>query len=135
MKILGLILLFLTSCISCNYDIKDLQKKVLSYEELPGEVKKHLSEKSSYDPTIEMLLIINSDDSSNYRLERIKTIVGPWTAYFKLIDVKKGIVYKIDRSTPDPYIIYNYKLFIPNSYNIFSGNDFETCMYTEYGLK
>ena len=135
MRILFLTLLFLTSCTSFKCDIKDLQQKKVSSEQLPNKVKDYLYRVSLYDSTFEIMRVVNTEDSCNYRLEYINTIIGPWTAYIKLTDISNNMVYKIAPETPGPFIIFNHELFIPDRYNIFIGNNFETCMYTVYELR
>lgn len=136
-------------CSSCNYNIKKLPHKSVSYDELPDSVKSVLFAraftKSAFTTTIvddtiitingvyESLLPVNPTDTSIYCLENIE--FGPWTIYSKLIDKKKNVSYRIPREEPEPFIIYGKKLYIPNEYNILSGEGIYETMYTEYELK
>ena len=51
-------------------------------------------------------MVADSIDVKRYHVEGIKTIVGPWIAFFVLSDDKKEKAYRIDRELATPYIIY-----------------------------
>lgn len=91
----------------------------------------------NFDITEDYILFVNESDSSNFKAERVGTIVGPesWISYVKLTDVKNNIVYKIDRNVPTPYIIYKNKLYIPDRYNVLCSDDAKEAIYSEYELK
>lgn len=129
-----IVVFFLVGCIGFDYDYRISLKscKELRYSELPIKVQKYLIGKDmdSYAGFEMMLVIDNNKD--RYRDEAVET--GPWIAYMKVVDTQKNIVYRIETSTPSPYIIYNEKLYIPNKYNLRSYNCREM-MYYEYELK
>ena len=87
------------------------------------------------DPSLKNLLVVDSTEVDRYHIEDIKTITGPWIAFLKLTDDKEKYVYRIDRDLASPYIIYADKLYIPDRYNLFCGEDFRNAVYTEYQLK
>jgi hypothetical protein len=55
--------------------------------------------------------------------------------YTKIVDFKNNIVYRIERTTSEPYIIYKNKLYIPDRYNILGREDAKETVYSEYELK
>lgn len=121
---------------SCNYRLWMLKNKELTYKELPMEVKKCLANKlESFDITDSYILFVNESDSSNYKAESVGYIWGPqsWIAYIKLIDIKKNIVYRINRDVSEPYIIFENRLYIPKEYNI--RWNYDKILYNEYELK
>lgn len=121
---------------SCDYRLWMLKKETLAYKELPMEVKKCLVEKlDSFDITSNYILYVNDSDSSNYEAESVGTFWGPqsWIAYIKLTDVRKNIVYRINRDASGPYIIFENKLYIPKEYNI--RWTYDKILYDEYILK
>lgn len=106
---------------SCDYRLWMLKKETLAYKELPEEIKKCLSDKlDSFDIYNSIILFVNESDSSNFKAESVSTILGPesWIAYIKIIDIRKNIVYRINREASEPYILFENKLYIPNEYNI-----------------
>lgn len=140
-KMKYLYFLTLLCVVSCSfrydYKIEELQHKSLSYSELPECVRTVLSVASLCNTSAKDLLFVNPTDSLYFRFEIIKTITGPWIDYCKLTDIDKGIAYRIRYNSPLPCIIYKKqkKMYIPERYNIFSGSNYETCMYTEYEMK
>ena len=115
-----------------------LKKETLTYKELPVDVKKSLENKlENFDITKDYILFVNESDSSNYKAERVGILWGPksWVSHIKLTDVRKNIVYKIDRKVPEPYIIYNNKLYILDQYNVRSSDDAKEAIYSKYELK
>lgn len=142
MKRIFTLLLFLTLVLfiihSCDYRLWMLKKETLTYKELPVDVKKSLENKlENFDITKDYILFVNESDSSNYKAERVGILWGPksWVSHIKLTDVRKNIVYKIDRKVPEPYIIYNNKLYILDRYNVRSSDDAKEAIYSKYELK
>ncbi len=133
--IIAFILVFICSCKNYDYDIEDMRSEQVSFAKLPLTLKKYLSMVPPCDPKIGMYLCVNVSDSSRFFTEPEPTIIGPWISYEKLIDKKNNIIYKIATGTPSPYIIFRNKVYIPNEYNIFCGEDFREAMYTVYQLK
>jgi hypothetical protein len=85
---------------------------------------------------IDEILFVDSIDSSIYHLESVE--MGPWTDYYKLIDINKEITYRIEYSYYHPYIIWKNKLYIPyipDRFEIYKSEHFKMAKYTEYELK
>ena len=116
MKYLLLIsVFFFVCCTSYDYKIERMPYIELSYEELP--------------------VLIDSNDSATYQLEYVETLFGPWELCKKLINVKKNIVYRIERGTPSPYIVHKEKLYVPDEFIYFVDEDYRVAKYNEYTLK
>lgn len=120
---------------SCDYRLWMLRNRELTFSELPPEVQTRLSNIPSCDPSIGMFLPINEKDSLNYSLTSVKTFIGPWIKYNKLTDLNKKVVYRIERAAPNPYILFENKLYIPDRYNILCSTNRYKAIYTEYDLK
>ncbi len=135
-KILSFILMIIT-LVGCSYDynINKLEQEKLEYSRLPLKLQKFMHSIPEYNPYQKDILIVDSIDVNRYHVEEIKTIVGPWIAFFVLLDDKKENTYRIDRELATPYIIYADKLYIPDRYNIFYEEDFRNAIYTVYQLK
>lgn len=135
-KILSFILMIIT-LVGCSYDynINKLAQEKLEYSRLPLKLQKFMYSIPEYNPYQKDILIVDSIDVNRYHVEEIKTIVGPWIAFFVLLDDKKENTYRIDRELATPYIIYADKLYIPDRYNIFCEEDFRNAIYTVYQLK
>ena len=117
---------------SCDYRFWMLKSKKLTFNELPFEVKNYLENPTT---TTDLMICISLQDTLIYRLETVKTIIGPWVAYKRLIDRKKNVSYRISQTAATPYIIFQNKLYIPDRwYILYEGNAFEA-KYTEYELK
>lgn len=83
-----------------------------------------------------MILELPKGRKPNYRLETVKTWIGPWVSHEKLINIKTNVSYKIDQGVPSPYIIYENKLYVPSKYNMFTTiDDLYTLGFTQYDLK
>lgn len=120
--LLTILILFLTSCaVDYDYDyrINELFHQELSYKDLPKDVKLLFHAASFGSTKKDRLLFVDSIDISIFHLTATKTILGPWIAYFKLIDNKKQISYRIEYSFPFPYVIYQNKLYIPERAEIY----------------
>lgn len=125
---------------SCtNYDCKitELKHENLKFVDLPVAVKEFLIQPPEFDnENPSPLILINSKESDRYFLETVKTWIGPWVDYMKLIDTKNKVSYRINRSVPEPFFIYENKLYIPNRYNIVVVNkNIEQVEFTCYVLK
>lgn len=130
-------ILMITTLVGCSYDynINKLEQEKLEYSRLPLKLQKFMYSIPEYNPYQKDILIVDSIDVNRYHVEEIKTIVGPWIAFFVLLDDKKENTYRIDRELATPYIIYADKLYIPDRYNIFCEEDFKNAIYTVYQLK
>lgn len=115
----------------CDYTIEKLPKNRISFKELPDSVKTFIIKNFS---TTHKIIIVKRTECLDYRLVIVKFIITPWTDSYRLIDMKKNIIYKIDYSKPRPYILYNNNLYIPNVY-INDTSDYYKAKFVEYQLK
>ena len=115
----------------CDYTIEKLPKNRISFKELPDSVKTFIIKNSgrAHD-----MIIVNRNECLDYRLVTVKFIIDQWIDSYRLIDMKKNIIYKIDYSKPYPYILYNNNLYIPNVY-INDSSDYYKAKFVEYQLK
>ena len=125
----------LLCCISCTYNIKYLKHRELRFKELPSRVREKISSIPECDNSIDMVLFVDDTDSVNYRYETVETIIGPWMLYYRITDSNTGISYRIERGEPTPYVVYSHKLYIPDTYDFFCGEDYRKVKFTEYELK
>lgn len=131
----------LTSCSSYDYNVSKLERSEVSFLDLPNEVQSFFNDPSKYKfhSKIEENLGIRQIvclDVDNFEVKTIKTIIGPWVSYEKLIDTKNNISYKINYEIPWPYVIYKNKLYLTDKYNIFTTvEDFSKLKWNCYNLK
>jgi len=123
------------SCSSYDYKVSSLPSKELSYQELPKEVRLRLSSIKPCDPSTGALLVVDSIDSLRFSLEEVATITGPWISFIKLMDNKKRLAYRIERDIPEPYIIFDGALYIPDRYNILYSDETQKAKYIRYQLR
>lgn len=126
-----------TSCSGYDFKISELKQEKLRFSDLPIAVQEFLIHPPEFDnKNTSPLILINSKDSDRYVLETVNTRVGPWTDYFKLLDVRNKFSYKINQGTANPFFIYENKLYIPNRYGIVVVNEnLEEVEFTCYLLK
>lgn len=129
------VLLVLCGCNSYDYKVSSLPSKELSYQELPKEVRLCLSSIKPCDPSTGALLVVDSIDSLRYSLEEVATITRPWISFIKLMDNKKRLAYRIERDVPEPYIILDGALYIPDRYNILGSDEIQRAKYIRYQLR
>ena len=129
------VLLVLCGCSSYDYKVSSLPSKELSYLELPKEVRLRLSSIKPCDPSTGALLVVDSIDSLRYSLEEVATITRPWISFIKLMDNKKRLAYRIERDVPEPYIILDGALYIPDRYNILYSDETQKAKYIRYLLR
>jgi putative response regulator len=70
-----------------------------------------------------------------YSLEEVAAITGPWISFIKLMDNKKRLAYRIERDVPEPYIILDDALYIPDRYNILYSDETQKAKYIRYQLR
>lgn len=128
-------LLVFCGCSSYDYKVSSLPSIELSYQELPKEVRLRLSSIKPCDPSTGALLVVDSIDSLRYSLEEVATITGPWISFIKLMDNKKRLAYRIERDVPEPYIIFDGALYIPDRYNILYSDETQRAKYIKYQLR
>ena len=129
------LLLVFCGCSSYDYKVSSLPSIELSYQELPKEVRLRLSSIKPCAPSTGALLVVDSIDSLRYSLEEVATITGPWISFIKLMDNKKRLAYRIDRDVPEPYIIFDGALYIPDRYNILYSDETQKAKFIRYQLR
>ena len=130
-------ILFFNSCRNFDFKISELKYEKLKFSDLPVAVKEFLLQPPDFNnENPSSLVLINSKESDRYVLEIVNTRVGPWVDYMKLIDTTKKVSYKINQGVPNPFFVYENKLYIPNRYNIVVVNkNIEQVEFTCYVLK
>ncbi len=130
-----LVVLFCFACSSCDYNISNLQSKTIKFNDLPQEVSAFYKSLGNIESRkMETRQLACLDDSSRYEITRI--LIGPWTAYIKLVDLNQNLSYHIERGLPRPYVIFKNKLYIPNEFYTFIFiEDYAPLEFTAYTLK
>ncbi len=133
--ILLITVLLFSSCGKNN--INALTHTKVDFKSLPAEIKEYLRNPTEAQKDIQtMLLELPKGSKPNYRLETVKTWIGPWVAYEELIDINKNVSYKIDQGLPSPYIVFDDKLYVSDKHNIFTTvDDLDSVEFTCYELK
>ncbi len=132
-----LMILSLSGCNKNYYKLDELKHEKIKFNDLPKDIKIYLKDQGDYQLDIQsMLIVLPINKKTNYSLETINTLIGPWVSYEKLLDKEKNLFYKIDQGIPSPYIIFENKLYIPNMFNIYTTvNDLNEVEFTCYFLK
>ena len=113
------IALGIIGCSEVNIDT--LIHEELSFHELPSEVIECIEHPNDFvEERNSSLIELPKDTARRYKVESVKTWIGPWTSYLKLIDTKTNTYYEIDQGTPSPFLIYKDKLYIPNDFGVFT---------------
>ena len=137
MRYWNFLIIVLLFC-SCNgQNINTLESEKVNFEDLPEEITHYLKNPTDFQDDLQnMLLELPKGKESEYKLETVKTWIGPWVAHEKLINIKNNTSYKIDQGVPSPYIVFKNKLYIPDRYNIFTiVDDLSLVEFTRYELK
>ncbi|MBT0813140.1 hypothetical protein KIH41_17765 [Litoribacter ruber] len=129
------IVISLSSCFDSN--INTLEHERVKFKNLPNEVIHYLRNPDDYhDGILYMLIELPKGKKNNYRLETVKTWIGPWESHKKLINIKTNVYYKIDQGVPRPYIVFENNLYVPDRYNIFTTvDDLNSLEFIRYELK
>jgi len=146
MRTIVISMIFLTLLCSCSinsYNISDLESKTIDYSDLPTEIQRFISKPSDKHKqfTSEGLYIgikpMICLDSCDFSFETVRSLfVKAWVDYYKMIDLKNGKSYKIDYGNPQPFIVFNNTLYIPQEYNICIGTlDTTNLKFIAYKLK
>ena len=130
-----IIVIFFSSCKGQN--ISTLKHEKVKFKDLPIEIVRCIKNPNDFqEERNNMVIELPKGKDPEYKVENVKTWIGPWVSYVKLINIKKDIYYKIDREVPYPYIVFENKLYVPDRYNIFTTvNDLESLKFTRYELK
>lgn len=122
----------------CNgQNINALKSEKVNFKDLPEEITNYLKNPTNLQDDIQtMLLELPKGKEKEYKLETVKTWIGPWVSHERLINIKNNTFYKIDQGVPSPYIIFENKLYISDRYNIFTTvEDLNSIEFTRYELK
>lgn len=132
-----LLILSLGGCSKSYYELSALKHYKVNFNDLPQDVIKYLKNTSKYEiDNQNMLVELSKSKKTNYSLETVNTFIGPWVSYEKLIDKEKNIFYKIEQGVPDPYIVFENKLYIPDRFNILTNvEEMNKVEFTCYILK
>lgn len=130
-----IIVMFFSSCNGQN--INTLKHEKVKFKDLPIEIVKCIKNPNDFqEERNNMLIELPKGKNVDYKVENVKTWIGPWVSYVKLIDIKNNTSYKIDRGVPSPYIVFENKLYVPDRYNIFTTvDDLNSIEFTRYELK
>jgi hypothetical protein len=123
---------------SCNgQNISTLKHEKVKFKDLPFEIINCIKNPNDFqEERNNMLIELPKGTNPEYRVENVKTWTGPWVSYVKLIDIKTNVYYKIDQGVPNPYFIFENKLYIADRYGIFTSvKDYPTLEFTCYTLK
>jgi hypothetical protein len=127
----------LSGCSKSYHELSSLKHYTVNFNDLPEDVIMYLKNPSEYETDFQNMLVeLPKSKKVNYSLETVNTLIGPWVLYEKLIDKEKNIYYKIKQGVPDPYIVFENKLYIPDRFNILTTvDDFSKVEFTCYTLK
>lgn len=122
-KILLVVIAFLLfGCETNGYKLSKLKREITKFNNLPIEVKQYFYNPEAYKKVdSSVLTFINLDILSRYKIKSVQTNL-PWIYKQILVDIRKNISYEIETETPDPFIIFNNKLYSPNSFNLYTLN-------------
>jgi hypothetical protein len=123
---------------SCNgQNISTLRHEKLKFKDLPFEIINCIKNPNDFqEERNNMVIELPKSAKPKYKVETVETWIGPWVSYVKLIDIKTNVYYKINQGVPDPYFIFENKLYIPDRYNIFTTmDDLNKMEFTCYFLK
>ena len=137
MRYLNFLIIALLFC-GCNgQNINSLKSEKVNFKDLPEEITHYLKNPTDIQNDIQtMLLELPKGKENEYKLETVRTWIGPWVSHERLINIKNNTFYKINQGVPSPYIIFENKLYIPDRYNIFTTvDDLELLVFTRYELK
>jgi len=132
-----LLLIISSSCSNYDYKLSQLNKKTLTWAELPVKVREFYKDASNYgnkNPSLVEFACLECEEK--YEIKTIPTKIGPWVDYTELKNKKKVVRYKIDQGTPFPYLVYNDQLYLVNKFNLFTNlEDITKIEVTRYDLK
>ena len=134
----GVFILFLIAISSCgDPNINTLKHEKVSFDDLPIEIKNCIQNPIDFqEERNSMLVQLPKGKKADYKVESVKTWIGPWVSYVKLIKIENNTSHKIERSTPNPFIVYENKLYVPDSYGFFTTrDDLSKLGFTRYDLK
>jgi hypothetical protein len=125
-------LLLASLCMSCRESVSltEINRQVLSYQELPD--------------TVVMLFTNKSEMNSNsgeirYPVGRISyrlTVkeMGPFTDHFEITDSNNEFELEISYDKPLPFVIYKSTLYIADRYNVYNKQAAVNARFEKYPL-
>lgn len=107
-------ILVFNSFTSYDFKISDLKHEKLKFLKLPIEFQNFLNQPPQFEDEAPIsLFIINSKERDRYLFEvKINKVVSSWFDNLLLAVSKKKIRYRINQGVPDPFIIFENKLYI-----------------------
>ena len=125
-------------CSSYDFKITELKQEKIKFSDLPLAVREFLIRPPEFDnENPNSLIVVNSQEADRYVSEVIfNKWVSSWVDYVKLLDTKSKISYRINQGVPDPYIVFDNKLYIADRFNILTTvDDLNQVEFTCYVLK
>lgn len=126
------------SCSNSDFKITELKHYKLKFSDLPVTIREFLIQLPEFDKgNPSSLIVVNSREADRYVSEVIfNKWVSSWVDYVKLVDTRSKISYRINQGVPDPYIVFDNKLYIPDRFNILTTvDDLSKVEFTCYVLK
>jgi hypothetical protein len=102
---------------SCTYNINNLDKQKVHFNELPLSVQDTLIALAEQRNSALWFIFFEQD---RYDTKSLEWKRGPFTDGYEFTDNGKGKKYKINQGVPNPYIIYDNFLYHPVNFNLFS---------------
>lgn len=134
----NLVFLFVIMLLSaCNgRNINSMKYERIQYKDLPEEIIHCINNPNDFIVERNSMLIeLPKGKPFDYKVESVRTWLGPWVSHVKLINIKRKVAYKIDRGVPYPFIIFESKLYIPSKFNMFTNlEDSISIEFTRYNL-
>lgn len=120
-----------------SYDLKDIQKREVHFNNLPPRVKDFLMNPDQYiDKDSNYLSFVNLESSPRVCVVTEKSNVTPWVFNIYLIDSSSGSRYFIPSGTPAPFILYRGSVVICKNYNVlYCGENISDESFYVYKLK
>lgn len=118
---------------NCDFNISELESRSLNYSELPFEFKSFLNDPSDFKHFTQNGLSLGAKtklclNCEEFEFETVNSFVSSWIDYYKLIDIEKNIIYRIDYGNNFPFVVHNRILYISESPDIFTGRIDIACL-------
>ncbi|NJY64325.1 hypothetical protein HC174_16425 [Salinimicrobium sp. CDJ15-81-2] len=114
-----------------------MKHEKVKFNDLPVEIVNCIKNPNDFqEERNNMLIELPKGKNVEYKVENVKTWIGPWVSYVKLINLHNNTFYKIDQEVPNPYILFENRLYVPDRYNIFTTvDDLNELEFIRYELK
>lgn len=116
-SLLGLSLVLLVASCTANVSIEDLNRKFLSYDELPDSVKVMFSEARRFSTISGSSSLLYSDSAVSCQLESIKGFASFIDSY-EITCKKWAHTIEVPYGRILPFVLHENKLYIPTLYNV-----------------